>query len=230
MTKRTVKLPPGWDDLQALADQTLRQVEIADEISKQNPSLGITAYIIAGDRLSAERSEKLLKDGVFGRGNKAADRALTLTGSYARLDFAIKLFSEKYITAKKFYAMLPQLWQGSDTTGGVAKYLPQWKEAFIAHGRRVITDGKPLPKGDPLTIYRGQDRSVPLGVFGISWTLDRAMAESFAAGKWARQANRDGLVYEALAPRSEILAYLTGRGEREIIIAPDRLQDIRIVE
>jgi hypothetical protein len=69
-----------------------------------------------------------------------------------------------------------------------------------------------LPK--TLTIYRGAQTG--LNEHGLSWTLDRERAEWFAN----RFEKADPIVLEREIPKADIFAYLTGRGEEEIVLRP----------
>jgi hypothetical protein len=84
------------------------------------------------------------------------------------------------------------------------------------------------------TVYRGQ-QSAEHGP-GFSWTIDRARAHWFAhtrgaermallaAGTWSKGA---GVVLRGVVSKTDVLCYLSGRGEDEIIVHPSRIANLR---
>ena len=106
-----------------------------------------------------------------------------------------------------------------DDTDG--RYLRLWKSAWVANGRHYIRDGRSLPRsGRLLTVYRGQ---MPEDKFGIAWTTDPKIAQVFANGAGAR-VPQNGTVFMAHVHRDHVYAYLTGRGESEVILDPFMLR------
>lgn len=73
---------------------------------------------------------------------------------------------------------------------------------------------------ETVTIYRGMtEKERRSGDYGISWTLDKAMA-SFFAFKYIRNyafANEPKCVLELSVPKTRIIAYWNERREQEII-------------
>lgn len=190
------------------------QHALAGEIRKQSPHIPfITAYIIAGDRLSAERAEELVKTGT------SAVEASVFVGSYARFEFIVNHYKQGNISSEEFFKLLPREWSACDPDDTNREYLQLWKEAFERYGR--IETGKPLKKDKILTIYRGQ-RSQD-SQLGVSWTLRRAIARKFARGAALRQRAMDGVILKARISQSQVLAYLTQRGEEEVIVDPTLL-------
>ena len=95
--------------------------------------------------------------------------------------------------------------------------------------RRVL----PRYNGPGVTVYRGCGRSnVPRRSFGLSWSTDRAVAESFARG-WQRQIDAEGSVLlQAFAPRRAILGRMKGGlhdNEQEMLCDPARLLNISVL-
>jgi hypothetical protein len=194
-----------------LVAQSRAQSERAAAIMAAQPTLPfISAYIMAGDQLSAERAERWMDAG--------ADflDVWVFVGSYARLGCAIKAQAAGRVGADWLLDNLPWLWSGSDPDDTDPTFLSWWKTAYIRNGGTVL-DGEPLPGRGPILLHRGQDADAPLG---IAWTTDKAVAEKFARGAGIRQSNRAGTVITTWVERSDILAYLTGRGESECIIDP----------
>ena len=199
----------------AMMDQWVKQAKadsrLAAKLVKADPKLPyITALIVAGDMGSAKRAEKAMAEGM------PFDQALQFVGSYARFQFALDGLDKGRVSRDHLLEILPHLWSGSDPDDTDSRALALWQAARAAKGC-VVTDGMRLPAGKLLTVYRGQDKGAP---FGIAWSLNRSIAEAFARGRGTRQSNRGGVVYVAHVPRAEVLAYLTGRGESEIILNP----------
>jgi hypothetical protein len=90
---------------------------------------------------------------------------------------------------------------------------------FLTHANRdrLLEEGDPLPEGDDFVVFRGvagtRERRRE---HGLSWSLDRAVAERFAqAGKDLGLANP--MVLEGSVRRADVLAYVSRRAEAEII-------------
>lgn len=197
------------------------QMERAAKLREADPRLPlITSITIASDQMTAERSERWMEQGM------PFEVAYPFVGSYARFGFAVKALDEGKADRDWFFENLPHLWTSADV-GPSDRHLELWKEAFDRNGHKPVTDGKPLPKGAYLKVYRGQDGDRPLG---ISWTLKREVADKFAHGAATRQANRGGTIFDAMWPRGDVLAYLTGRGEEEIILDPKYLNEALALE
>jgi hypothetical protein len=67
---------------------------------------------------------------------------------------------------------------------------------------------------DTIKIYRGyrmKRRS------GLSWTLDRKIAEFYAYSEWHRRIKAPGTVVSIIVPKKEVFAYVNEREEHEII-------------
>lgn len=201
----------GAQDTAAMVENMRARAERAAALVAEDPKLPYTtALTIAGDQMGAERSKRWMAQGM------PFEVAYPFVGSYARFAFAVEAFDDGLVERDWFFDHLPELWTGADV-GHADRYLQLWWEAFDRNGHEAVTDGEPLPKGRTLRLYRGQDGDVPPG---ISWTLDQQVAEKFARGAATRQGNRGGTVFEVEVPRTIILGYLTGRGEREVIIDP----------
>lgn len=76
-----------------------------------------------------------------------------------------------------------------------------------------------------LTVYRGVGKEG--NPKGMAWTLSRKTAEWFARRFGGKDV--DGWVYTARIPSFGILAYLTGRGEDEVVVDPSMLEDVTVV-
>jgi hypothetical protein len=70
-----------------------------------------------------------------------------------------------------------------------------------------------------ITVWRGCARGRERG---LSWTVDRAVAEGFARGK--RCINRNPTMVRADIPRQHVFAVFTDRNEQEVVLDPRRLR------
>jgi hypothetical protein len=192
----------------------IRRVWWQEKFSREYPNLpAITAIIMAGDFAGAERWEAEARSGKITYGE-----AISLTGSYARLDLAARLQEQGRIDLTWLLDKLPELWRGSDPDDTDPRFIHLWRLARTRKGKIVTDEGKRLRAGDLIHVYRGQPKDSPIG---LSWTTDRKIALRFARGAWARTPNvGPSTVYDAVVPRTAALAYLTGRGESEVIIDP----------
>lgn len=66
-----------------------------------------------------------------------------------------------------------------------------------------------------LTVWRGQTKGQEIRNF--SWTKSRQVAEWFAG----RFNNKDGVVIEGSVDKAHVIAYITSRGEEEILVFPE---------
>jgi hypothetical protein len=74
-----------------------------------------------------------------------------------------------------------------------------------------------------VSVFRGCDRGRERG---LSWTLDRSIAEGFAHGK--RCSNTEPTLVAACIPKAHILGVFLTRDEAEIVLDPRRLRKVRI--
>jgi hypothetical protein len=191
----------------------------ATAIMDADPSIPfISAYVMARDLMSADRSLQWLREG-----KHDWPTAEVFCGSYGRLDLRARAYEEGLITEDEAVADLPSTWSGSDPDDTDPRFLNLWRKAHRLNGGKMLRD-KPrsaLPRTRPLAIYRGQDEGA---AFGISWSLDFTVALKFANGAATRQHNRKGVVYAATVDRTDVLGYMTGRSEAEVIVAPDKVR------
>ena len=173
---------------------------------------------MAQDIVSAARADRMLLSGEVN-----AEGSVYLVGSYAKLDYALRLVDTGKLSLDWLIHELPSLWRGSDPDDTNPRFLELWKEAR-RRARRVIRDEKssdlPLPRRT-FSVYRGQRVGDPLG---IAWSAKREVAEAFARGASFREPISNGEVVVAKARPSRVLAYLTGRHEYEVIIDPKDLR------
>lgn len=184
----------------AMEKVAIEFAEILDSLRAKGIPM-LSAVVMAGDLQSMRRVDEM----VASKEAKPVD-VVWFIGSYARFDWATKNLSRSVLLR-----MLPRLWVASDPDDSKPEYLELWHQAFIKRGK-IVTDGKPLPQAK--TMYRGQVGNT----LGISWTLDRSVAEKFAKTGGGRGVVRGGKVLKRKFNRHAVLAYLTSRGEQEVII------------
>lgn len=213
-TETSPIMPPEiFKSLEDEAARFGRQQELASQIMDKDPKLSyISALIIAGDMMGLEHANEMIENGV------PFTKALWRVGSYSRLEFTIDQLDKGNATLDKVIPILPQLWSGSDPDDTNQRFFDLWLLAYEANDYKTIYDeGKKLPWKKILTIYRGQDEGAPAG---IAWSLSEEIAQKFANGAATRQYNRAGIIYKAKIARKNVIAYLTGRGEQEVIVNP----------
>jgi len=77
--------------------------------------------------------------------------------------------------------------------------------------------------------YRGAPAETPnVAAGGISWSLDRAMAEFFAE-RAPKLFEKPGMVVEGEIPRAAVVAYISERKESEIVVNWRKVRNIRMV-
>ena len=211
------------DTMMAEAMRRLERVAaVAQEVMAADPRLGpISASIIAGDQISRDDARQWVESG-----EKDAATAMHFVGSFYRLDFALWAVEAGHLERHLLLRDLPELWRGSDPDDTDPRFLALWKE-HRAKRRSYYSDGKRLLNRYPwIRVYRGQDEDAPLG---IAWSRDMAVAKKFAHGAGTRQANRQGAVLKGYVARTDVLAYLTGRGEQEVVVDPDAVAGVQVI-
>lgn len=190
-----------------------READIAATLDPDLPTL--TRIIMAGDLRQAQDALSRLRSGDID-----IERAMILTGSYGRMAMLVQALDESLVPLAKALDLLPQWWPSSDPDDTDPRLISLWESAFSRKGSLVTDEGHDLPRKAWLTIWRGQRTTDPIG---CAWSLDRGVAERFAHGASFRTAIANPQIIEAKVPRGIVLAYLTGRGEEEVIINPDGL-------
>lgn len=103
----------------------------------------------------------------------------------------------------------------------------EWREVLSEVGISMEADDLEKFQAMPeeLTIYRG---CTPEGEEGYSWSLARDKAEWFAT----RFSRDEPQLMEAKVNKGQVIAYLSGRGEEEIVVLPEHVKraSIKITE
>jgi hypothetical protein len=186
-----------------------------------DPSMSpITATVIAGDLISAEKATIAVTEGMDPR------RAYSLVGSYARWDWVVTMFRLGHLSEAWFLANICDLWRGADPDDTDPDYLALWRRMKHRNGG-LVRDGRPLPRSLDLQVYRGGP-SNPSLVKGIAWTLDPKVARGFANGAGVR-VQQKGIVVSGSVKRGDVIAYITGRNESEVIVDPRAIGGIHVL-
>jgi hypothetical protein len=204
------------EDMMAIfVERAKRESEIALTLDESLPT--VTRIIMAGDLRQAQDNLQSLRAGSID-----IDRAMVLTGSYGRIALLVRAFEEGLVSLTKTLDLLPEWWPSSDPDDTDPRFISLWESAFARKGGVVTDEGHDLPRKAWLTIWRGQRTTDPLG---CAWSLSRDVAATFANGASFRQPIANPQIIEVKIPRGIILAYLTGRGEEEVIINPAGLHE-----
>lgn len=177
-----------------------RGLALAAEVDAPTPWLALT---IGQDMASAERATELVRAGL------RPLSALVFIGSYGRMEWALDNLTERQLLLR-----ICGLWSGSDPDDTNPRFAEMWRRLWWLRGHTPFLDGDPLPDGERLRIYRGQK---PEAKVGIAWSMSEAVAEKFARGASERRADMGGVVLIQDIQREQIVAYLTKRGEQEVI-------------
>jgi hypothetical protein len=132
-------------------------------------------------------------------------------------------------TDDEWRELAPMLWMDAEPGG---RQRGAWLTLLrIAHDRvGLLRDeqGEQLPEGD-VEIYRGVSGAPRPGCrSGLSWTLDIERARWFAIRFAVVHGNPR--VYSATVDSQAVLAFLTGRHEREVVVDPHDLRRVRLLE
>ena len=77
---------------------------------------------------------------------------------------------------------------------------------------------------ETVTVYRGVTPYNAKNVKALSWTLDKKKAEWFA-----HRFGEKGPVYQAQINKGNILAVFTGRNESEVVLNPNKLEQLKAI-
>lgn len=192
--------------LRAAMDRMLEIGPIAEDLMKQgvNP---IQAFIMAGDQASAIAATERVHSGGIPL------RELYRVGSYARLDWACQ-----HLPHATLLSRFLELWRDSDPDDTKPEFLYLWKNLRWLHRPYPAMDCD-LAEFDALPpvlqLYRGQVVDKPLG---ISWTLNRVVAEKFARTGGYRVNHDVGMVLLRKVRKEAVLGYITQRSEAEVVV------------
>jgi hypothetical protein len=121
--------------------------------------------------------------------------------------------------------LLPQIWtrESTDSPEAVAG-TAACVQLFRSAGFIAIPNDLKKP-GGALTIYRGAPESHRIG---MAWTQSETIAGHFRDGK-RRRLGVEAFVFQASAGEDAVLALFDDRREREVVIDPALITDVRRV-
>lgn len=222
--KREYRKVVSMDQMQVMMENSLRTMELAEQLTREQGVLPPLSIIMAGDLLSAEHWEAAFKARKI-----SFKKACSLIGSYARFDFAVRMMNEHWVKPEDVYSDLCSLWASSDPDDTRLAYLWIFRDAFVANGNRILRDEMgwgELGKRRTIRVYRG-DISTQSPV-GFAWTLRKEIAVKFANGAGVRRLVDGGVVRSGVVHRKDVLAYITGRDEHEIIVPAHCVDEIKL--
>lgn len=131
--------------------------------------------------------------------------------------------------AKLFWSEFWNIWQSSENLHEDEAYFVDLIEHGLQLGSSLVgldedEQDRLAKMADKITVYRG---SVDFNQEGYSWTTDRDKAKWFAGRSFGSTAR---VLLRGTVNKSDILAFLAGRGESEIVINPEHVIDIEIDE
>ena len=128
----------------------------------------------------------------------------------------------------EWWPLVRDVWTDSEN---IWQHTSSWYRVLVdearPHRELLMTDDEHAALAampDTLTVYRGC--LVEVNEDGLSYTLDRARAEWFAKRFMRGGDDEEQIVVRAKIRKANVIAYLTGRGEDEVIAHPDDLTDI----
>lgn len=125
------------------------------------------------------------------------------------------------VHGESYWRLLRAVWQD---TVDMWPQLQEWQRLFDAAepGRRAIMSPAEqevyarLPES--VILWRGATRETALG---LAWTLSEPKARSFAQ---SLHSGRAPLIVRARVPKAHVIAYLSCRGEEEVLALPENVE------
>lgn len=210
------------DQIKALDERARRDQLAYERLAKKYPGLNpITLIVMASDYSNLPEVAQM-----FASGEWDFKKSCFMLGSYARFEWAVEQLNAGRVDPQMFYKMLPELWSSSDPDDTDPSFLAVWRKAATLRGGKYLRDGRPLPRQEVLTIYRGQanEDDEP----GFAWSLDFDVACQFARGASLRVPT-PGVILRGYVSRKHVYGYMTGRHEDEVIVSPAVVHGIEIV-
>ena len=163
------------------------------------------------------------KEAEKARKSKRWENWLMLHERPYRLDAFMSIASE--LDKKNYWQLLSYIWIDAEfpTVNKeiwiqlFTRRLPNKRKMMNGKERRVLSN---LPDKD-INVFRGYSDDEHAD--GISWTLSYEKAEEFAK-RWGSE---DAKIAEGMCKKEDILAFLNGRNEEEIIIDPEKVRVLR---
>jgi hypothetical protein len=131
--------------------------------------------------------------------------------------FRLNAFCDIYpnLDSETYWEMLGSIWTDTENSW---QAVDTWEYLWTINipNREFCMDEKEKEIynsfDEKIIAYRG---GIQKNKHGLSWTLDIRKAEFFA-----NRFNQNGIVYEAIIDKENIMAYFAGRNESEIVVKP----------
>lgn len=176
-----------------------------------------------------------------------------LLSLYVRQQYALEYLEKvrQFVSVKDYSQYLSDVYTDTGSSmmflGVKTVYMPleekvkqkeQYLKCFKEADRQYLMESNELEIYNNLenevTIYRGLAEFNKQHIKGLSWTLDRNVAENVFANV---EVDEDGIprksntvkgdVYQAKIKKEDIFAYINGRNEQEVIVDYTKLYDIK---
>lgn len=150
------------------------------------------------------------------------DELVTYCPDYFRIEYIVRYYDR--ITSDKVYSMFIDAYTEVDYGFGNVDV-----EAFAKICRKktesdkACTGERLLMMPDIVTIYRGQGDGSTAVESAFSWTTDLNTAVFFAV----KNSNKTAKVYSAKVRKEDIIEYIDDRCEREVLVLPESVYDIK---
>lgn len=141
---------------------------------------------------------------------------------------AYRLDMEQRLTPELFWRLCREVWIDTENAGHLSDVWDALFEEFFSDGHEHMMDDEEkaylAALTEPITVYRGCVEGV--NEDGLSWTLHRGQAMWFALRFHEIKEGGIPVVLKAQVNRDEIVAYLTGRNEEEILLFPETVRNL----
>ena len=136
---------------------------------------------------------------------------------------------DKITLEKEFWDLVGSIWTDSEN---ICENFDEWHELWSEPlpGREAVMDEKErnllnaMP--DSFQIWRGAGH--PLPEAGLSWTRDRQKAIWFARRHHESTRHKDAHLASGIVKKKHVLGYFTGRNEREIVVLPENVINVKV--
>ena len=144
---------------------------------------------------------------------------------------ALVLTHKIEIGAEKFWHNFWQIWTSSENLNEDATHIEELVEKGLQLGQPWVgldEDERAALAALPerITVYRGCTGE---NKHGWSWTLKPSVARNFAERAYSEGVS-DRFVLSTVVDKGDVLGYLTGRDEEEIVLDPDGITNLKQVE
>lgn len=165
-------------------------------------------------------------NGIIDKANSAYSIFIMLNKTYG---LTFLKFAKHYLSTEDLSAILADAWTRSENPNMDANVTKSELVAMFKKADKAVLmtdeERKRLSAfGEMVTVYRGVTPYNARNVKALSWTVDKTKAEWFA-----HRFGESGTVYKAQINKADILAYFMGRNESEIVLNPNKLEQLSAV-